>query len=277
MGSVGLANSHPAGIRPEGLPASDKWQCIAVWHHRRVDDGRVGAVLRAVRIRRGWRQSDLAAAAGVSDSLVSRLERGQVDNLTVETVRRILAVLDIRLDLVPRWRGGDLDRLLNARHSALHEDVARWFASRYPDWVVAPEVSFSIYGERGIIDMLAWNAAARAVLVVELKTEIADVNALLGTLDRKRRLARQISREHGWPAETVGSVLIVAASRTNRRRMDAHEAVLRNSLPDDGRRFRAWLSDPSGGCDARLLWSPTRSAATPGVKRVRASRSAANG
>jgi transcriptional regulator with XRE-family HTH domain len=232
-----------------------------------VEDIRVGAVLRAVRIRRRLRQADVGDAAGVSDSLVSRLEHGRFDNVSIETVRKVLAVLDIRLDLVPRWHGGDLDRLLNARHSALHEDVARWLADRYPGWVVAPEVSFSIYGERGVIDILAWHPARRALLVIELKTDIVDVNELLGTLDRKRRLAKQIARERGWPAELVGSVLIVAAGRTNRRRLEAHEAALRNSLPDDGRRLRAWLSDPVGGCDAQLMWTSTRAGARPAVQR----------
>jgi transcriptional regulator with XRE-family HTH domain len=235
-------------------------------------DWRVGAALRAVRIRRGWRQVDVAAAAGVSDSLISRLERGRIDNVPIETVRRVLATLDIRLDLVPRWRGGDLDRLLNARHSALHEEVARWLADRYPDWIAAPEVSFSIAGERGVIDMLAWHPARRALLVIELKTEIVDVNELLGIHDRKRRLARRIGRDRAWPAEIVGSALVVVASRTNRRRIDAHQAALRNSLPDDGRRLRAWLADPSGGCDAQLLWAP---AASSSVRRVVARRARA--
>ena len=232
-----------------------------------MDDIRVGAVLRAVRIRRRLRQSDVGDAAGVSDTLVSRLEHGRFDNVSIETLRRVLAVLDIRLDLVPRWHGGDLDRLLNARHSALHEEVARWLADRYPDWVVAPEVSFSIYGERGVVDMLAWHPARRAVLVVELKTDIVDVNELLGTHDRKRRLAKPIAKERGWPAELVGSALIVAAGRTNRRRMDAHEAALRNSLPDDGRRLRAWLNDPVGGCNAQLMWVLTRAGTMPVVQR----------
>ncbi|HEX5825378.1 MAG TPA: helix-turn-helix domain-containing protein [Candidatus Limnocylindrales bacterium] len=232
-----------------------------------MDDQRVGSTLRAVRMRRRWRQLDLASAAGVSASLVSRLEHGRIDRIPVGTVRRVLAILDIRLDLVVRWHGGDLDRLLNARHSALHEELARWLADRYPEWVVAPEVSFSIYGERGVIDMLAWHPACRALLIVELKTDIVDINALLGTHDRRRRLAGRIAEERGWPAEIIGSVLIVANSRTNRRRLAAHDAVLRNSLPDDGRRLRAWLDDPSGRCDARLLWASGRSTRGPAVQR----------
>jgi len=233
-----------------------------------VDDQRLGSTIRAIRIRRRWRQSDLAKAADVSPSLISRLERGRIGNVSLDTLRRVLAALDIRLDLLPRWRGGELDRLLNARHSALHEDVSTWLAKRYSEWIVAPEVSFSIQGERGIVDMLLWHPARRALVVVELKTDIVDVNEMLGTHDRKRRLARRIAQERGWPAEMVASVLIVSEGRTNRRRIEAHDAMIRNSLPDDGRRLRAWLRDPSGGCDARLFWAPA-GARRPVRARVR--------
>ena len=51
-------------------------------------------------------------------------------------------------------------------------------------------MSFSIFGERGVIDVAAWNAEHRALLVIELKTDIVDVNELVGTFDRKVRLGR---------------------------------------------------------------------------------------
>ncbi|MEJ7749185.1 MAG: helix-turn-helix domain-containing protein [Candidatus Limnocylindrales bacterium] len=170
-----------------------------------MDDARFGATVRAVRHKRGWRQRDLAARAGVSDVTVSRLERGHLETLSVRTIRRLGSALDIRVDLVGRWRAGDLDRLLNARHSMLHESVAAWFHEVQPDWDLAPEVSFSIYGERGAIDLLAWHQPHRALIVIELKTDIADVNELLGTFDRKRRLAPTIARDRGWvPANVSG-------------------------------------------------------------------------
>jgi transcriptional regulator with XRE-family HTH domain len=138
-----------------------------------VDDQRLGAAVRAVRIRRRWRQADVAQAARVSASTISRVERGHVDSLTLEVVRRITAALDIRVDLIARWRAGDLDRLLNARHSGLHEQVARMFRDELPAWVIEPEVSFAVYGERGVIDVFAWHPARRALLVIELKTDMA--------------------------------------------------------------------------------------------------------
>ena len=41
------------------------------------------------------------------------LERGLIRRMAVETLRDCLAVLEIRLDLVPMWRGADLGRLLD--------------------------------------------------------------------------------------------------------------------------------------------------------------------
>jgi transcriptional regulator with XRE-family HTH domain len=219
-----------------------------------VDDLRVGAAIRALRIRRGWRQLDLAGAAGVSRSTISRLERGHFAPQSLDDIRRVAAALDIRLDLVPRWRAGDLDRLLNARHSALHDLVARHFRRRLPAWVLAPEVSFSIYGERGVIDILAWHPGCRALLVIELKTDIADVNDLLGTVDRKRRLARQIAAERGWHPVEIGVWVIVSAGRTNRRRVEAHAGVLRAAFPDHARRVGSWLRNPAGPLSALSYW-----------------------
>jgi transcriptional regulator with XRE-family HTH domain len=210
-----------------------------------MEDQRTGAALRALRLRRNLRQSDLAKAAGVSAPTISRMERGHLGKLSLATIRSVAAALDMRLDVVPRWRGGDLDRLLNARHSAMHEAVARMFEGM-PGWSFAAEVSFAVYAERGVVDVLAWHAATRTLLVVELKTELVDVQEVLGTLDRKRRLAPTISRDRGWAPAQVGVWLLLAESTTNRDRVRAHQAVLRGAYPAGGIEIRRWLAAPAG-------------------------------
>jgi transcriptional regulator with XRE-family HTH domain len=89
-----------------------------------MEDMRVGAAMRAIRLRRNRRQQDVAARAGVSRSFVSLIEHGHLELVALRTIRRVAAALDIRIDLVARWRGGELDRLLSARHSGLAEAVA---------------------------------------------------------------------------------------------------------------------------------------------------------
>jgi len=204
----------------------------------------IGHVVRTVRVRQGWRQEDLAVRSRVSRSTVARIERGQLRGITLERLRRVLEALNVRLDLIARWNAGDLDRLLNARHSAMHEAVAAVFGELV-DWNIAPEVSFSIYGERGIIDMLAWHARTRSLLVVEMKTEIVDVNELMGKADQRRRLATKVAADRGWDATTVAVWVVVADSRTNRRRLAAHRTVLRAAFPVDGRSVPSWLRTPS--------------------------------
>ena len=220
-----------------------------------MEDARVGHALRLVRRRRGWTQRALAARVGSSQGLISMIERGHMDTVSLRILRRVAAALDIRIDLTPRWRAGDLDRLLNARHSELHELVARWFAEELPDWVLAPEVSFSIYGERGVIDILAWHERTGSLLVIELKTAIADVNELLGTMDRKKRLAAQVASERGWNPKWVSTWLIVADTRTNRRRLDAHMAVIRNAFPSGTWAMRRWLRRPRETLAAVTVWA----------------------
>lgn len=237
-----------------------------------MDDQRFGSVLRAVRIKRRWRQRDLAARAGVSASTILRLERGHPGSVALDTIRAIGAALEVRVELVGRWRAGELDRLVNAKHSALHDEVARTFRDRLPDWVIAPEVSFSIFGERGAIDVIAWHAARRTMLVIELKTDIVDVNELVGTFDRKRRLAPAIASERGWDPETVSGWVIVASSRTNRRRIAAHDAMLRAAFPHDGRAMRGWLAAPAGSISALSMWTSSSGARLASTRRVRRAR-----
>ena len=219
-----------------------------------MDDLRLGAVIRAVRLRRKLRQQDVADAAEVSHATVSLVERGHCGSLSLATIRRIAAVLDVRLEMVGWWRGGELDRLLNRRHSLLAESLAALIA-RTPGWIVEPEVSFAIYGERGIIDQLAWHAGTEHLLVVEVKTALVDVNELLGTLDRKHRLSRQIAAGRGWKPNLVSVWLIVADTGTNRRHAREHATLLRSRLPLDGRQFRKLLRDPSLAGSGTAFWS----------------------
>ena len=178
-----------------------------------------------------------------------RIEQGRLASMPLGKVRAVATALDARIDTLVRWQGGDLSRLVSARHARMHEVIARFFLG-LPAWVVEPEVSFSIYGERGVIDVLAWHPTTRILLVIELKTDIVDLNEMLGTLDRKRRLAWQIAEDRGWDPVAIGTWVVVADSRTNRRTVSEHATVLRAKLPTDGRGVAGWLRRPHGRIDA---------------------------
>jgi transcriptional regulator with XRE-family HTH domain len=240
-----------------------------------VSDARVGAAIRSVRLRRGWRQSDVAARAKVSRALVSLLERGHVERVALGTLRSVGQALDIQIDVTARWRGGELARLLNADHAALHESVALFFGEM-AGWEFAPEVTFNIYGERGVIDLLAWHAATRTLLIVELKTLLVDIHDVMAANDRRRRLAGAIAAQYDWHPRIVGVWVVLANTRTNRRRIAAHATVLRAAFPAGGADIHAWLRAPVAGISALSLWSyANRGGASPGLagrQRVRVRR-----
>jgi hypothetical protein len=80
------------------------------------------------------------------------------------------------------------------------------------------------------------------------------VDDILATMDRRRRLARRIALERGWDPTTVSVWVVVAAGRTNRRRLARVRTVVRTAFPLDGRSMSAWLQDPVASVAGLSLW-----------------------
>jgi transcriptional regulator with XRE-family HTH domain len=198
------------------------------------------------------RQEDLARKAGVSRGVIARIEQGHADKVTVETLERVAAALGARVNCRLTWNGEGLDRLLDQDHAAIVERVVKILSTA--DWHVATEVSFNVYGERGSIDILAFHAPARVVMVVEVKSIVPDVQATLVTLDRKERLAEQIARERGWSAIAVARLLVIRDDRTSRRRIEKHAATFGNAFPDRAGEIRRQLRKPDLQRPLRGLW-----------------------
>jgi HTH-type transcriptional regulator / antitoxin HipB len=239
-----------------------------------VDLLRLGRSVRVLRIKRGLRQADLAAAAKVSRSQVARIEQGDSQSIPIGIVERVAARLGADVDLRLRWHGEALDRLLDGAHAALVERVVRLL--RNEGWEVAIEVSFSLGGERGSIDVLAFHEASAALLVVEVKSVVPDAQSLLAGVDRKARLGSQIAAGRGWRARHVGRLVVVGDSSTTRRRVALLGQTFSTSLPHRGRAVRAWLRAPAGSLSG-LLFLPydrvaSRSRIPAARQRVRVRR-----
>jgi transcriptional regulator with XRE-family HTH domain len=69
-----------------------------------MDDLAIGRLFRQLRIRLGWRAADVALKAATSTSTYSRIERGDLGRVRLDVMRRVAAVLEVRLVLDPRWR-----------------------------------------------------------------------------------------------------------------------------------------------------------------------------
>jgi transcriptional regulator with XRE-family HTH domain len=218
-----------------------------------MDPVRFGLGVRALRRRKGWTQQELADRCGLSQAAVSRIERGEGDTLTVQTLERVSTALGARLRLVLICHGEDLDRLLDHDHAAIIEHVVRLLRAHGGE--VAPESTFSVYGERGSIDILAFHPPTGSLLVIEVKSAIPDVQATLAGIDRKGRLAERIARERGWRVRSVSRWLVVPGDSTTRRRVEQHAATFRAVLPAGTKELRRWAAEPRGTASGILFVS----------------------
>ncbi len=243
---------------------------------RAMNSSRIGRGLRAIRLRMNLTQKVVAARAGVPRAVIGRVERGDLTRVRVDQLLALASAVRADVDIVLHWEGSELDRLLIAGHSAMHEIVVGMLTAA--GWQVVPERSFSLWGERGVIDILAWHASTQSLLVVELKTEIVEVQRLIGTVDRYRRLAPRIVRDLAWEPVIVRTWVAVAEGPTNRRRLSEHANLLRAAFPSDGRTVPGWLQRPSGPLAALSFLSAARvanrTAARSSRRRVRAARGA---
>jgi transcriptional regulator with XRE-family HTH domain len=209
-----------------------------------MHDLQIGRAARALRHRLGLRQVDVADRASLGHDVISRLERGRIEGLTVRTLRKVFAAFDAEMVLIVRWRGGELDRILDRRHADLGELVVARLERL--GWTVVPEVSFSHFGERGSIDVLAWDPATRTLLVIELKTELTSIEETIRRHDVKARLAGVVAKERlGWDPRQVARLLVLPDERTPRRQVERFAKVLLSAYPDRGQVVRDWLAGPT--------------------------------
>ena len=200
----------------------------------------------------GWTQSTLAARIGASRQLVSRIERGELAAIPIGTLRRIATELDATLSLQVRWRGEELDRLVDAAHARLQQATSELLMSL--GWLVRVEVSFNHYGDRGRVDIMALHPVLRIILIIEIKSGLGDLQDTLGRLDVKVRLGRRIADDLGWSdVSAVVPVLVIGDTRTARSVVARHDALFKR-FTVRGRAALAWLRRPHGGAPTGMLW-----------------------
>jgi transcriptional regulator with XRE-family HTH domain len=110
---ISKAEGRPPGVQGQLFRYSIRDGMLQLQPAQAV--ARVGAALRAYRLRRELSQSDLARLAGVSPSAVSQVERGE-RGLSLETLLTLAGRLNITLD---ELLGGEVtpDYRIGRRHS----------------------------------------------------------------------------------------------------------------------------------------------------------------
>jgi transcriptional regulator with XRE-family HTH domain len=212
--------------------------------------------IRALRIRKRWSQAKLGARSGVSREAISRMERGELAGMTIARVDQIATGLGASVAVQVRWRGEELDRLVDAAHAALQQAAAELLMGL--GWLVRVEVSFNHYGDRGRADILAFHPLLRTLLVIEIKSGLGDMQDTLGRIDVKVRLGGTLGREVGW-ADIAAVVpgLVIGDSRMARNIVAAHEALFAR-FDVRGRTALAWVRRPREPWPTGLLWFANR-------------------
>ncbi len=180
----------------------------------------LGTELRDARLTAGVSQQHLATVTGVSQPVVSRLERAE-RGATLETVALLGAALGHRLSLKLYPNGSPV------RDAAQLGLLRRFRDEVDPGWGWASEV---LVGTSG--DQRAWDGylSGPGTVGIDAETRLHDIQALQRRCEAK-------ARDSG--VDRI--VLLVADTHHNRRVLREHREALRSTFPQDTRAMLASL------------------------------------
>jgi transcriptional regulator with XRE-family HTH domain len=202
----------------------------------------LGRTVRDVRVSLRWSQSELAQRSGVSHSRISRIERGIISNLRIAVIDRLFVTLGVRY-----WVGTETPNVVRPPADQVHARCSAYSARRLVGHGLQVEREVEVGGDRsrGWIDVLAFDARSRALLVIEIKTEIHDIGAIERSINWYRRESLHVARRFGWRPAHVHSALLVLQSRVNDDRIGSTPEVFTTAFPGRAPELRA-LIDGSG-------------------------------
>lgn len=219
--------------------------------------------VRAACAALGWSQRELSRRSGVPQTAISRFVRGRLDAIDLAQLAAIAVAFGARIAftvdapfLVDRAR--QRDRV----HATCVAYVARRL--RAAGWVVETEVEIAGRYGPGWIDILAFHPPSRRLLVIEIKTEIADLGRIQRTLGWYVHASTAAVHRLGWRPGATTAALIVLATRATDGRLRENRDLVRIAFPGHARDLRRLIEDPAAA--GRIAWSV---AAIDPVSRVR--------
>lgn len=192
-------------------------------HHRLVVPNipaEMGARVRRARIEARLRQSDVAAQAGVSQSMVSRIELGKGGAASMSAW--IAVSTAVGADLLDPVKPSPCTLAMWRRCHRLVTDLAV-----FGGWSWSSDV--------GSNETILVRAARQEAMVVRVWDVIANVKAAIDDFERRIYL-EQRERGEAW---RVGGAVVIPANGANRRRLTESESLLVGAFPGRG---GAWLA-----------------------------------
>lgn len=216
--------------------------------------GHLGLLVRDGRVRIRWTLTRLAAEAGVSRSLVHWVESGHP--ASIETYVRLGRALGRRLEVNltdPRARTSG--RAEDPAHAALGESEA----SLLRPWAfgLSLDEPYQHYQFAGRADLVAWDLERAALLHLENRTRLPNLQEAAGSYNAKRRwLAPALADRLGirsFRSQTHVLVGLWSAEMLHAVRLRAES--LRAICPDPADALLGWLrgEPPVGGVTSSLV------------------------
>jgi transcriptional regulator with XRE-family HTH domain len=206
-----------------------------------------GSELRAGRLARRWTLRELADRAGVAVASAQAAESGRP--VSLETYARLAIALGRRpeLSFEARATSGSDDRFRSGRdlvHAAMGEAEAGQLMLH--GYSVALDEPYQHFQFAGRADLLAWDLDARALLHIENKSRLSDLQDLAGSYNAKRAyLASVMADRLGLGAEgwrTVTHALVVLWSSEVLHVLRLRRATFAALCPSPVEPFGRWWS-----------------------------------
>jgi hypothetical protein len=116
---------------------------------------------------------------------------------------------------------------------------------RAAGWSVMTEVEIEGRFGPGWIDVLAFHPASEVLLVIEIKTEIADLGRVQRTLGWYVSRSASVARSFGWQVTRTQPVLLVLSTDTADRALAANRALVSHAFPMRARDLASAIADPA--------------------------------
>lgn len=195
---------------------------------------RFGTELRIARVTSGLSQEQLARAAGLGQTAVSRVERGD-HQASLEVRCRLAAACGYEIG----WRLYPVAtvRLRDSGQLALARAIS---TAAHPSWTVTLEAPVAP-GDPRAADMVL--AGRHEVLHIEIERALVDAQAQLRSAQLKRQ---SLAERERLP---IRLVIAVPDSRVARERLEPARELLQRSFPNSSRQIWAAIRDglPLGG------------------------------
>lgn len=214
---------------------------------------RLGAELRAARIRRHLTQTALGARVGLSQAAISRAERALGGGMTLDAWQRIAIALGTTLRVnLPR---DPLAETADAGHLAMQELVLRLGRDAGATGLI--ELPTKPAEPWRSIDVALVDDAHRRLIVVECWNTIGDVGGAARSSTRKLAEADDLATARwGEHPHATGLVWVVRATARNRALVALYPQVFAARFPGSSARWvRAITHGEQPPTEPGLVWA----------------------